>query len=90
MTDRELLKHLEHLLTVLAGIAIPIAKWKSYESEIKKIKLKYALQNSEIHTAYILRPIIEQNHIDQTKAKRTIEEEAFIQVISRFEQYLKI
>lgn len=161
---------------VLAGIAIPIAKWKAYESAIRKVKSKYDLQRKEVHSAYIPRPIIEQNHItdfdkltyqdrrtavlklrnkellrlksspkthkqyqqtkknyrqtedyihltdaerkgllvelsemiskwsdvrlfadcidkihfDEAKAKRTIDEEAFIQVISRFEQYLKI
>jgi len=48
---------------ILAGIAIPITRWKSYEGDIRKIKTKYGLQNSEIHTAYIPRPIIEQNHI---------------------------
>jgi len=161
---------------VLAGIAIPIARWKDYESEIRKIKAKYGLPKSEVHTAYIPRPIVEQKHIvnfeildyatrrreveklrhqelhrlqsipklhkqyqqtkknyrqtveyihlteierkqilmdfskliskwndvrmfadcidkihfDPIKGKRTIEEEAFIQLISRFEQYLKI
>lgn len=161
---------------ILAGIAIPVAKWKNYESAIRKVKSKYGLDGKEIHSAYIPRPIIEQNHIpdfenlsyqdrtkavlklrhkemmrlktspkthkqyqqtkknqrqteeyihlldaerkallielselitkwsdvrlfadcidkihfDEERAKRTIDEEAFIQVISRFEQYLKI
>lgn len=161
---------------VLAGIAIPIAKWKNYEKAIRKVKSKFGLDGLEIHSAYIPRPIIEQNHIpdfdklsyedrraevlklrnkellrlkaspkthkqyqqtkknyrqtgeyihltdaerkgllvelselisnwsdvrlfadcidkvhfDEVRAKRTIDEEAFIQVISRFEQYLKI
>ncbi len=48
---------------VLAGIAIPIAKWKTYEGEIRKLKANYGLANSEIHSAYIPRPIIEQNKI---------------------------
>ncbi|MBM3435545.1 MAG: DUF3800 domain-containing protein [Bacteroidetes bacterium] len=161
---------------ILAGIAIPIAKWKNYEGALRKLKSRYALEGKEIHSAYIPRPIIEQNnipdfekltyqertkavvklrniellrlkasprthkqykqtlknfrqteeyihlsinerknlleelsvliskwpdvrlfadcidkvHFDEARAKRTIEEEAFIQVISRFEQYLKI
>ena len=45
---------------VLAGLAIPVNKWKEAEQDIKKIKLKYGLENKEIHTAWILRKYIEQ------------------------------
>lgn len=161
---------------ILAGIAIPIAKWKIFEKSIRTIKSKYGLEDKEVHSAYIPRPIIEQNHIpdfeklnfadrkreveklrntellklkaspkmhkqynqtkknykqtedyihltdserknllielaklvgswngarlfadcidkihfDPAKSKWTVDEEAFIQVVSRFEQYLKI
>jgi hypothetical protein len=61
---------------VLAGIAIPIAKWKNYESEIRAVKSKYALDHSEIHSAYIPRPIIEQKHIAEFE-KLSYEERRF-------------
>jgi len=48
---------------VLAGISIPIWHWKNYENEIKVIKKRYHLEDTEIHTAWILRPYLEQNHI---------------------------
>lgn len=48
---------------VLAGISIPIWHWKNYEKEIKDIKNKYHLGGTEIHSAWILRPYLEQNKI---------------------------
>lgn len=48
---------------VLAGFAIPVDKWKYCDSEINKIKSKYLIGNSEIHTAWILRKYIEQTKI---------------------------
>jgi len=40
---------------VLAGLAIPVHKWKWAENTINKIKNKYGLNNKEIHTAWLLR-----------------------------------
>jgi hypothetical protein len=34
---------------ILAGLAIPIYKWKVCESEINQIKKKYDLIDAEIH-----------------------------------------
>ncbi|MBA4379537.1 MAG: hypothetical protein C0393_02425 [Anaerolinea sp.] len=48
---------------VLAGISIPIWHWKDCDREIETIKRKYALENSEIHVAWILRPYLEQSRI---------------------------
>jgi hypothetical protein len=48
---------------VLAGIAIPIWKWKTAEQDISNIKLKYQLNEAEIHTGWILRPYLEQSKI---------------------------
>jgi hypothetical protein len=36
---------------VLAGLSIPIWKWKSCEKEVNQIKAIYNLTNAEIHTA---------------------------------------
>jgi hypothetical protein len=49
---------------ILVGISIPIWHWKNCDREIEVIKKKYALQNSEIHIAWILRSYIEQKQIN--------------------------
>jgi hypothetical protein len=48
---------------VLAGLAIPISKWKYCENGITKIKKKYGLEDSEIHTGWIARKYLEQARI---------------------------
>lgn len=45
---------------VLVGLSIPIWHWKDCERDIANIKRKYALEDAEIHTAWILRKYIEQ------------------------------
>lgn len=55
---------------ILAGISIPIWHWKNYESEIISIQKKYMLENTEIHTAWILRPYFEQNNIPDFERMR--------------------
>jgi len=48
---------------ILAGISIPISKWKFCEKSITKIKTKYKLYDREIHTGWIARKYLEQNKI---------------------------
>ena len=48
---------------VLAGLAIPIYRWKDCDREIELIKSKYHLQGIEVHTAWLLRPYLEQSRI---------------------------
>jgi hypothetical protein len=48
---------------VLAGLAIPISKWKYCENGITRIKKKYDLEDSEIHTGWIARKYLEQSRI---------------------------
>lgn len=48
---------------ILSGISVPIWHWKDCDREIGTIKNKYQLENSEIHTAWILRKYLEQNRI---------------------------
>jgi len=48
---------------VLAGLSIPIWHWKDCDREIEAIKKKYALEGSEIHVAWMMRPYIEQRRI---------------------------
>ncbi len=59
---------------VLAGLAIPISKWKFCENGITRIKKKYDLEDCEIHTGWIARKYLEQAKITDfeslTKAQR--------------------
>ena len=44
-------------------MAIPISKWKLSESKITLLKKKYGLEDSEIHTGWLVRKYIEQSKI---------------------------
>lgn len=48
---------------ILAGLAIPVNKWNEAEQGINKLKQKYGLEHTEIHTAWILRKYVEQSKI---------------------------
>jgi hypothetical protein len=48
---------------ILAGIAIPIHRWKTCENAIFRLKKRYELVGFEIHTAWILRRYLEQSRI---------------------------
>jgi hypothetical protein len=48
---------------ILAGLSVPIWHWKDCDREIELIKNRYALENMEIHIAWILRPYFEQTQI---------------------------
>lgn len=48
---------------VLAALTVPIYKWKVCEDEINRIKIKYDLLDSEIHTGWLIRNYTEQNKI---------------------------
>lgn len=48
---------------VLAGLAIPSECWSKCENDIGLLKKKYNLENSEIHTGWILRKYREQKLI---------------------------
>ena len=47
----------------LAGLCVPIWHWRDCDREVQTIKKKYAIENSEIHVAWILRPYLEQTRI---------------------------
>jgi len=48
---------------VLAGLSIPILKWSEADAEIASILKKYDLESEELHTAWLLRPYLEQAKI---------------------------
>lgn len=45
---------------ILAGISIPIWHWRDCDREIAKVKMDNELENSEIHTAWMMRTYPEQ------------------------------
>ncbi|HET9135081.1 MAG TPA: DUF3800 domain-containing protein [Candidatus Kapabacteria bacterium] len=49
---------------VLAGLSIPMEKWKQCEKDIAAIKKKYDFPNDEIHIAWMLKKYPEQNRIN--------------------------
>lgn len=52
---------------VLAGLSIPINRWKYCDNAILLIKNKYNLEDAEIHVAWMLRPYLEQSKISNFK-----------------------
>ncbi|MBI4469632.1 MAG: DUF3800 domain-containing protein [Acidobacteria bacterium] len=48
---------------VLAGLAIPIRRWKNCDAQIHSIKRNYSLEKAEVHVAWLLRPYLEQTRI---------------------------
>src|SRR5690348_798391 len=48
---------------VLAGLSVPIWRWKDADREITRILDAYGLGDAEIHTAWMLRRYIEQSRI---------------------------
>ena len=48
---------------VLAGLSIPDADWKKYDTQILEVKHRYGLANAEIHVAWMMRPYYEQHLI---------------------------
>lgn len=48
---------------VLSGISIPVDKWKTCDNQISKLKAKWNLGDSELHTGWMLRSYVEQNKI---------------------------
>lgn len=48
---------------VLAGLSIPVEKWKDCDKDIEIVKAKYDLTDKEIHIAWVLRSYQEQNKI---------------------------
>lgn len=48
---------------VLAGFSIPIWRWRDADYEIAAIMKRYGLEESELHTAWLLRKYLEQSRI---------------------------
>lgn len=48
---------------ILAGISIPVDRWKECETGVDAIKAKFELSNQEIHTGWLLRPFPDQGRV---------------------------
>lgn len=48
---------------VLVGLAVPIASWREADRQIREILFRYDLADAEIHTAWLLRRLVEQDKI---------------------------
>jgi hypothetical protein len=48
---------------VLTGLSVPIEFWRTADDAIGGVLVKYGLQDAELHTAWLLRPYIEQRQI---------------------------
>lgn len=48
---------------ILAGLSIPIEKWKDCDLQIEKIRSEYGIADHEVHVAWLLRPYLEQSKI---------------------------
>jgi hypothetical protein len=49
---------------ILCGLAIPAYHWKDCDRDIARLKSKWLLQDCEIHTAWMIRPYLEQKKIE--------------------------
>jgi len=48
---------------ILCGLSIPAENWKKCDFEISSLKQRWDLTNTEVHTAWMARPYLEQNKI---------------------------
>lgn len=48
---------------VLAGVSIPIWHWNDADRDVSAVMSRYGLEGQELHTAWLLRPYLEQSHI---------------------------
>jgi hypothetical protein len=48
---------------VLLGLAVPIHAWREADRQIREILVRYDLADAEIHTAWLLRRLVEQDKI---------------------------
>lgn len=49
---------------VLAALSVPDSYWKNYNRQVEEIKQRYGLSEAEIHVAWMMRPYVEQEAIE--------------------------
>lgn len=68
---------------VLAGISIPIWHWGGCDAEINQVKMRFGLQDAELHTAWMLRRYPEQESITGFEAMNYVQRRAAVEVERR-------
>ena len=53
---------------ILAGLSIPISKWRACDIQVETVKARYGLKDAEIHVTWLLRKYIEQSKISEFEA----------------------
>jgi len=48
---------------ILAGVSIPVFCWKEFDAQVTALKNRWELADSEIHVAWLLRSLLQQNQI---------------------------
>jgi hypothetical protein len=48
---------------ILAGLSIPVERWRDCDADLNRIKQRYDLDNAEIHVAWMMRAYREQDQI---------------------------
>ncbi len=72
---------------VLAGLSIPVWRWRSCDEDIRRIKNRYGLESAEIHTAWLLRRYREQDGIPDFAAlsyserKREVQKQRLLEIL---------
>lgn len=68
---------------VLAGISIPIWHWGGCDAEVTQVKMRFGLQNAELHTAWMLRRYPEQESITGFEAMNYVQRRASVEIERR-------
>lgn len=72
---------------VLVGLSIPIWFWKECDDEVSKIKKRYALDQAEVHTAWILRSYLEQKRVPNFDSLDYIQRRSQVEQIRKSELF---
>jgi hypothetical protein len=70
---------------ILAGLAIPIEKWKECDLQVERIRARYGIGDDEVHIAWLLRPYLEQTRIPGSDALSRSERKDRVEMLRKAE-----
>jgi hypothetical protein len=70
---------------ILAGLAIPIEKWKECDLQVERIRAGYGIGDDEVHIAWLLRPYLEQTRIPRSDALSRSERKDRVEMLRKAE-----
>ena len=70
---------------VLAGLSIPIQEWRACDLQIESIKARFALDDAEIHVAWLLRKYLEQSKIEAFASLDHLQRRAKVEALRKTE-----